>query len=219
MASPRPVETSDWIDISRPLRAGTPVWPGDRPYELTTAPFGSTQVSALSTSCHVGSHIDAPNHVQDGAAGVESVPLARLIGPAEVVKVPGMPATVTRDALPRGWEPAAPRLLLRTETHPLDAAIGLGFASLDPAMVPWLAERGVELVGIDTPSVDAFDSSDLPAHHALVEAGMVWLEGLWLVNAEPGLYMLAALPLLLEGADAAPLRAALRWIAQRPVRQ
>ena len=77
----------------------------------------------------------------------------------------------------------------------------------------WLADRGVELVGVDTPSVDVFSSKELPAHHALLERGMTWIEGLWLRNAEPGHYLLVALPMLLQGAEAAPVRAILKPVS------
>jgi len=79
--------------------------------------------------------------------------------------------------------------------------------------VDWLADRGVELVGVDTPSVDVFSSKELPAHHALLERGMTWIEGLWLGSAEPGRYLMVALPILLKGADAAPVRAILKPIS------
>ena len=218
MAAPPKPEPSEWIDISRPLSSDTPVWPGDRAFQLESRPMGHGRLSWFSTTCHVGSHMDAPSHVEPGAAGVEAVPLARLIGPAEVVDIAEGAPVVSAESLPRGWEPAAPRVLLRTRSHPLGGPIGPGLTSLDPELIPWLADHGADLVGIDTPSVDAFDSKDLPAHHALISREMVWLEDLGLENVEPGLYLLAAMPLLLVGADGAPMRAAVRWIAPRPMR-
>jgi arylformamidase len=77
-------------------------------------------------------------------------------------------------------------------------------------LVHWLADRGVELIGIDTPSVDVFSAEDLQAHRALLERGLTWIEGLWLGDIEPGRYFLVAPPILLEGAEAAPVRAILR---------
>jgi arylformamidase len=65
------------------------------------------------------------------------------------------------------------------------------------------------LVGLDTPSVDPFESKMLESHRALARTGMRNLEGLALAHVEPGLYTLVALPLKLEGADASPVRAIL----------
>jgi arylformamidase len=86
-----------------------------------------------------------------------------------------------------------------------------------PNVTPLLAETvaalddaGVVLVGTDAPSVDPVDSTALPAHHALCDAGIVNLENLALADVPPGRYELMALPLRILGADAAPVRAVLR---------
>jgi arylformamidase len=170
--------------------------------------MGETTVSSFAASCHVGTHVDAPCHLDAGAGGVESIPLERLIGPAEVIAVAA--PVVAPEHLPSGWNPATPRLLLRTDSHRLDAPIGPGFAALDARLVHWLADRGVLLVGIDTPSVDPFDSDELPAHRALAARGMTWIEGLWLGGVTPGRCHLAALPMAVLGADGAPARVVVR---------
>jgi len=200
---------SGWIDISRPLRQTTPVWPGDHPFHLNQRREPAFVLSRFETTCHAGTHLDAPLHLDKTAAAVESVPIERCVGPAEVVSTNCKAEVVTPASLPPGWEPRSSRVLVRTDTHPLDQPIGPGFAGLSAELVHWLADRGVELVGIDTPSVDVFEAEDLPAHHALMERGLTWIEGLWLAEAAPGAYFLAALPILLEGAEAAPVRAIL----------
>jgi len=198
-----------WIDISRPLRQSTPVWLGDRPFVLRQQREPAFVLSSFETTCHVGTHIDAPLHLDSSAAAVENVPIGRCVGPADVVVVESSDLALTPDSLPSDWKPKTPRVLLRTDTFGLDRGIGPGFAALSAELVHWLADLDVELVGIDTPSVDVFESENLPAHHALLERGLTWIEGLWLEEARPGTYFLAALPLLLEGAEAAPVRAVL----------
>jgi arylformamidase len=101
-------------------------------------------------------------------------------------------------------------VLFRSDSYPIDAAIEEGFSGLSAELVRWLADRDVELVGVDTPSVDVFSSEELPAHHTLLELGMTWIEGLWLGDAEPGRYLMVALPILHQGAEAAPVRAILK---------
>jgi arylformamidase len=198
-----------WIDISRPLSAGTRVWPGDRGFERHEADVGGLVVSWLATTCHVGTHLDAPRHLDAAAAAVDAVPLDRLIGPAEVVEAALTGTTVGRESLPPGWRPRAPRVLLRTGCHPLDAPIDERVVGIDPRLIHTLADLGVELVGTDSPSVDPFASDTLPGHRALLERGLTWIEGLWLGSAPAGTYLLVALPLPLAGAEAAPLRAVL----------
>lgn len=84
------------------------------------------------------------------------------------------------------------------------------FAALSPELIDWLHQRGVITVGIDTPSVDLFDSKDLPTHKAILRHDMAILEGLVLADVPEGTYELIALPLKLAGFDASPVRAVLR---------
>ena len=73
----------------------------------------------------------------------------------------------------------------------------------------------MRLIGIDTPSVDLFDSKDLPAHRACLEHDMSLLEGLVLDGVPEGVYELIALPLKLVGFDGSPVRAVLRELPGR----
>ena len=136
--------------------------------------------------------------------------LARCVGPAEVVRMRMSSGALTEQDLPGGWVPSTSRVLIRTDSYPLGGKIDDGFAGLSAELVYWFADRGVELLAIDTPSVDIYSSEKLPAHHALLSRGLTWIEGLWLDAAEPGAYLLIALPILLKGAEAAPVRAILR---------
>jgi hypothetical protein len=85
-----------------------------------------------------------------------------------------------------------------------------------PTSVPWprpccnLADRGLLLVGLDTPSVDPADSTDLPSHQVLRQRDLRVLENLVLDAVPEGDYELIALPLKLSTADASPVRAVLR---------
>ncbi len=201
----------EWIDVSRPLAAGIPVWPGDVPFELNQRHEDGMVISAFSSTCHVGTHLDAPLHLKPGAPAVDAIPLERLMGPAEVVRVSGRTPRVGRDELPRGWRPRAPRVLFATGSQPADArVIDEGFRGLEAELVQFLAGCGTVLVGIDTPSVDPLESKELEAHHALAAAGMVWIEGLLLDHVSPGLHHMVALPLPLVGTDGAPARVVLR---------
>lgn len=204
------IAAGEWIDISRPVNPQIPVWPGDQPYELHQTRGPGYVESFVTTTCHVGTHLDAPLHFDENAGGVETVPVKLCVGPAEVVRVlPGVGAATSMD-LPEGWSPSTPRVLLRTDSHPLDGTIGGEFRGLSAELVNWLADRGVELIGIDTPSVDVFKSGDHPAHHAVLNRQLIAIEGLWLDDVEAGPYFLIALPILLQGAEAAPVRAILK---------
>jgi arylformamidase len=101
-------------------------------------------------------------------------------------------------------------VLFKTGSFPDPERFDADFVAFSPELIAWLLERGVVLVGIDTPSVDPFSSKTLPSHHGTRSGpGMAILEGLELTGVEPGCYELCALPLRIEGADASPVRAAL----------
>jgi arylformamidase len=84
------------------------------------------------------------------------------------------------------------------------------FMALSPEAAARLAEHGVQLVGLDSPSMDPFTSKTLDAHKALWRGQVAILEGLDLDGVPEGEYELIALPLRLAGACASPVRAVLR---------
>lgn len=208
-------------DLSPRIEPGFPVWPGDTAFasRLTwsLAAGASVNLSALTTTPHLGSHADAPFHTEPAGATIADLPLAPYLGPCRVVAVPPAPLIEPHHlvGLDTGELDLAdpPRLLFETGSVPPLAAgapFPERFSALSPTLADLLATRGVLLVGLDTPSVDPFDSKTLDAHHALAAGGVAILEGLALAAVPPGLYELIALPLNLAGLDASPVRAVLR---------
>ncbi|GJG84928.1 kynurenine formamidase [Gemmatimonadetes bacterium T265] len=208
------------LDISVRVAAGTPEWPGDTPYACgwtaRLADGAAVNLSAITLSPHVGTHADAPLHVRDGWPGSDALPLAAFLGPATVVDLSASAGEVGFDALAataagQGVSlDANPRLLLRTGRTIADGRFPAAWPWLAPACVARLCAAGLVLLGVDAPSVDGRESKDLATHHALFGAGAWNLENLDLHAVAPGNYELLALPLSLDGLDAAPARAALR---------
>jgi arylformamidase len=202
-------------DISPLLNPGLPVWPGDTPFSVrltaSLAAGGGANVSAFSTTTHVGSHADAPFHTEPGGLTIDRLSLEAFLGPCRVLQVPPVPL-LGPEHLPAAAEGDPPRLLLKTGSVADRSRFPERFSALSPELARDLARRGLLLVGLDTPSVDPPGSEDLPAHHALAGSGVVILEGLVLDDVPPGLYELIALPLKLAGLDASPVRAVLRGL-------
>lgn len=203
-------------DISRPVVKGIPVWPGDTAYDFRfvarIAEGSSVNVGRVEMSVHTGAHTDAPLHFDDAGADMASVALSKYLGPCVVadVRVSG-PGGVRPEHLTDPVERAVRRtrrLLLRSYARRPEA-FDQHMTHATPALADWLAECGAVLFGIDTDSMDAADSKDLPAHHRLTQHGIAILEGLDLSAVQPGEYELIALPLRLVGADASPVRAVL----------
>jgi arylformamidase len=107
------------------------------------------------------------------------------------------------------------RLLLRTGCIRDRTVFPSPLTCLTVELVEHMAASGIVLVGLDSPSVDLFDSKDLPVHKALHARGIGNLENLALEGVPPGRYELIALPLRLSGRDASPVRAVLRELGRR----
>ncbi len=205
------------IDISPVVDPTINVWPGDTAYSHTRsqdlAKGDNLTLSEIRTTVHVGAHADAPNHYSAHGEDIASRSLEYYIGPCVVLDVEGvgarriMPADIAQKRI------AAPRVLFRTATFNDPRKWNNDFASLSPELVEHLHALGVILVGIDTPSVDPFESKALEAHQALAQHDMANLEGLLLRGVTEGEYELIALPLRLKDADASPVRAVLRSLA------
>ncbi|MEY2537856.1 MAG: arylformamidase, partial [Verrucomicrobiota bacterium] len=131
------------------------------------------------------------------------------LGPCQVIRLNAQRATRITPAMLSG-DVATPRVLFATSTYPDPTNWNADFATLSVELIDSLHASGVITVGIDTPSVDLFDSKDLPAHKAILGHDMAILEGLALRNVPEGVYELIALPLRLVGFDASPVRAVLR---------
>jgi len=206
-------------DISPPITPELAVWPGDTPASrevlMDLGRGDAVTLSTLRATVHLGAHADAPNHYGADAESIETRPLDRYVGPCEVVSARVERGTrVGLDDLTR--RPSEARVLIRTGTHPDATNFNEDFAALEPALIESLADDGVRTIGIDTPSVDLFESKDLPAHQALLRRDMAVLEGLDLRNVRDGRYELIAPPLKLVGFDASPVRALLREIDSPP---
>ena len=200
------------IDISPTITARIAVWPGDTPYaykaNLRIAEGANIDLGEITSTVHLGAHADSSSHYAATGRGVEARPLDVYYGDCQVVSVEvGRGERVRPKLLPAG--PFAERVLFKTGTYPNPDEFNEDFAALSAALLDFLADRGVKLVGIDTPSVDLFADKQLEAHQVLFRRDLAVLEGLVLEDVSEGRYTLIALPLKLEGADASPVRAAL----------
>ena len=209
------------FDITPTLSPALAVWPGDTPLTrevlLEMRRGDNLTLSTLHGTVHLGAHADAPSHYGLDAESIESRSLDRYLGRCRVLRVPeARGSRIGLEALPDDL--GASRVLFATGSYPDPTKFNEDFVALSPELIDALASAGVRLVGIDTPSVDLFDSKELPAHQACSRNDMAILEGLVLQDVPEGIYELIALPLKLEGFDASPVRAVLRSLEIRPRR-
>jgi arylformamidase len=205
-------------DVSVAISSSMALWPGDPPVVVepikTIAEHGYA-LSHLSFGSHTGTHLDAPRHMVEGGLPADRVPLETLIGTALVCEVEPEDGVMIHatDLVALGIPRDTARVLLKTRNSDLwetgPQVFEQHYVALTKRAAHWIADRGVKLLGIDYLSVDPYLSDGEPAHHELLKAGVVILEGLNLSAVTAGVYQLVALPLKTAAADGAPVRAVL----------
>lgn len=202
-----------FFDISPKISESTAVFPGDQPFQRTVslsfAKGDHLDLSSIRSTVHLGAHADAPSHYHKDGFGIDQRELSRYIGRTQVIRVQLARGQRIHPADIAGTRIRAPRVLFSTGSFPDPDQWTQDFNSLSPELLRFLADEGVRLVGIDTPSVDPADSKALESHQILFTKDIAVLEGLVLKDVPEGDYILTALPLNLVGADASPVRAVL----------
>lgn len=221
------------IDLTHPLNASTPYWPGPRNMPFHAEPFATLSADGvfegrISMDEHTGTHIDAPNHFIDGGRALHDLEARELFVPAAVVDAR---AQVARDTDYRltvddllAWESAHGRVPAGavvfmftgwderwhdfTRYKNADAAGRLHFPGFSAESARWLVEeREVSGLGIDALSVDHGVSQDFPVHQVSHGHGKYHLENVANLGRLPaqGAFLLVA-PLNIQDASGSPVR-------------
>lgn len=202
------------IDVSVALDATLPTYPGNTPFSLEAikriARNDSSNVSTIHMSAHAGTHVDAPRHFFDAAPGADALPLDLLLGRTRVVEVTAR--HVGAEELGAFDLSEDVRVLIKTHNSRLwgSPEFHTDYVGVTESGARYLVDHGVKVVGVDYLSVEEFKKPGAPAHHALLGAGTIVIEGLNLREVEPGVYDMICLPLRVVGSDGAPARVVLR---------
>lgn len=203
------------IDVSVPLDASLPTYPNNTPFTLEPikrlARGDSSNVSTLHMSAHSGTHVDAPRHFFDDRPGTDALPLEMLMGRARVIELSTRKGITASDLAPFDLSDDV-RVLLKTFNSRLwgSPEFHTDFVGVAESGAKYLVEHGIKVVGVDYLTVEVYKTPGAPAHHVLLGAGTIVIEGLNLRDVEPGIYDMYCLPLRVVGADGAPARVVLR---------
>jgi arylformamidase len=204
-------------DISLTISPHLPTWPGDPKLELekfeSMDKGAHNNVSRISSSVHLGTHVDAPYHFLNEGITVDKLPLDVLTGPCYVTQLPDGIEAITAEVLDQTEITAEmKRVLFGTRNSHFwakdESEFQTDFVAITEDGADWLVQRGVQLVGVDYLSVAPYGDS-VPTHTVLLKAGVVVVEGLNLSSVMRGFYVLYCLPLKIADCDGAPARAIL----------
>lgn len=203
----------NWIDISQPLNENIAHWPEDTPFRygipITKEMSGSVNIGQITTSTHIGTHVDAPFHFSSDGKRILDMDINRYIGHCKLIDLRDFSA-IDEAALKSKQIGHIERLLIRTALPNMPDRFPEEVAPITPDGAAYMKTLGVKLIGVDTPSVDAITSKTLEGHHALCQHDIYILENVMLDGIAEGDYELIALPLALEHADGSPVRAVIR---------
>lgn len=179
---------------------------------LEQAGFNTTNLMLYS---HSGTHMDAPLHFLADGDTIDHTPLSKCCGTAVVIdlshKQPNSFITIADLRPYQDKVQAGSRLLLRTDwdLHAEASDYRTSFPRISIELAHWLAERGVWLIGLETPSVASLqDKEELTAvHQALLSHDIVIVESLTNLRELPEEVIFVALPLKILGGDGSPVRA------------
>ena len=202
-------------DATLTIHEEMPVFPGDPPFKTKPVSRIGTgdgfNLSTITMGTHLGTHVDPPAHFIDNGATVDQIALKTLVGPGVVADLRGC-AQIDRQVLVQAALVDCKRILLKTDNGALLA--GPSFQSAGVYLTEdgarYLVDSGARLVGIDCLSIENPDSPGSPVHRLLLEAGVLVVEGVHLVDIPAGDYEIFCLPLKIKGADGAPARVILR---------
>lgn len=200
------------FDITKPLHPEIAVWPGSPPFvQKTEKTFQQHSVneSSISMNSHTGTHCDAPYHFINDGKKLKDLPIERFIGQTLVLNKKDN--ETIEESLYRARKPKnrVKKLIIKTAIEHNDVEFNRNFPAITPNDANFLVREGIELVGIDNPSIQKFNSEDNETHKILLKDNIIILEGLNLSHVDEGIYDLYALPLKIPDAEAAPVRAIL----------
>ena len=144
---------------------------------------------------------------------VDQIPLDLLVGETQVVQIPEDTRQIDAATLANaGIQPGITRVLFKTSNSNYwsrgEREFQTGFVALADDGARWLVNLGIRTVGIDYLSIAPYKNSK-PTHEVLLKSNVLVIEGLYLVDIEPGIWTMYCLPLKLKGSDGAPARVVL----------
>ena len=202
----------DIIDVSLKIDEDIVCYPGNpEPVieKYRQIPEDSTTESEIDIGSHTGTHVDAPQHIQENGETVKDLDLENFYGEAQVLNLTSCRKKVDIEDL-REKDIDTDIVLLKTDnSNHQYQDFREDFTYLTLEGVEYLVQEGVKTVGIDYLSLVKFDGGeDATKAHEKANKEMNVIEGLDLSNVEPGSYIFSGMPIKTD-TDGAPMRAVL----------
>ena len=199
-----------YVDLTQPFVNTMPVFPGDPAASLTPTLQVSRDGCAdhtLHTGMHVGTHMDAPAHMLEGAEGIEHFPLERMHTRGVVVDARGARSLDRNLFEAYTIEPKMTVIVSTGWSARFETGTAYDFSQmplLTQDAAAYLVSKKINALVLDTPTPDV---SPFPQHKILLGAHIYIVENACNTEAltGAGAFECIIAPLRLH-ADAAPIR-------------
>lgn len=203
-----------WIDLSLSLDEDYLPYPGDDKIiieKIKSIEFDEFSMHKIITGMHLGTHIDAKNHIFPDEEGVESLDIQRLIGEALVIRPVVKQGVILTDSIAKEYETGYKILLL-------DFAHGAKVNTVDyydqpkfqDSILEFLIEQKIEVIGFNLPSPVYEEGELLEMHRDLLGNDIYIVENLCNLDQLKRHVDFVALPLKITGLDGSMIRAVAR---------
>ncbi|NWK05808.1 cyclase family protein [Marine Group I thaumarchaeote] len=207
------------VDLTLTVSDKIPTFPGSPqpsfiPWENVKEDGYNLELLFLST--HTGTHMDAPYHFREKGAKIHEISLKKLVSEAVLIKSKknggesitktdiqkfekkhGKIASFSSVIFYTGWQENLQKKYYFTKNP-----------GLSVSAAKYLASKKINLVGIDSPSIDLGKDSKFSVHQIFAKKGMLIIENLAsLEKIKSSKFHLVVLPLKLKNATGSPVRA------------
>lgn len=200
--------THQFIDLSHTLKDGMDVYPGDTPPHLCqTAHLEEDGVNGyqLNSGMHVGTHIDAPEHMIDGGKRIPAYSVEKFEGRGVLIDARSQ-SKIDINLLANIELQIDDIVIVHTDHYKLfgQKEYYADWPEVTEAFAQALVKAKVSLLGLDTPSPD---QAPFPIHKILLSKDILIIENLTNLDALHQLkdFRISAYPAKFD-AEAAPTR-------------
>lgn len=207
------------IDLTLTISEFIPSFPGSpKPQFINWSELKNDgyNLELLFLSSHTGTHLDAPYHFSKNGIKINQIPLDRLLGKAILIKLEKTKnSPITKSDIVSfeknnfkipiassiffytGWQKNLKNNNYFTENP-----------GLDSSSAKYLVSKKVNMIGIDSPSIDIGKDDSFNVHNIFSQNNILIVENLTNLNKIPTKeFNFTVLPLKLKDATGSPVRA------------
>jgi arylformamidase len=194
------------IDYKMPVYKGKD---SKRPVLKAESDFKTGKVfeTRVEMNMHTGTHMDMPLHVFPNGNTIDTLQLEKVVTKCKVLDFKDIDGKISKESFKDKDISEGDFILLKTKNSFFDI-LESEFIYLDKSGAEYLRDKKIKGLGIDGLGIER-NQPGHESHKILLGAGIVMLEGLRLGEVEEDVYLLAAAPINIAGAEAAPVRAIL----------